>query len=163
MASCLLFAVIMELHIYICVSDNVLFCGDSDCHRKFTDTWRSCQAWKGSTVWEIHFWKLKSLIPSVQHFYVVCNFSLNFVGFTSLLCIHWNRNYLLQALKLGQLPSDIVLPGNDTSGKPVTDTNSDGPPNTQETEETTEMEEVLFSPSWSVPGLLISWSLLFRF
>ncbi|XP_024356928.1 U2 small nuclear ribonucleoprotein A' [Physcomitrium patens] len=48
---------------------------------------------------------------------------------------------LEKALKLGQLPSDIVLPGNDTSGKPVTDTNSDGPPNTQETEETTEMEE----------------------
>lgn len=48
---------------------------------------------------------------------------------------------LEKALKLGQLPSDIVLPGEDGSRKSTTDSNIDVPPSTQQSEEITAMEE----------------------
>ncbi|KAG0555566.1 hypothetical protein M758_12G182000 [Ceratodon purpureus] len=48
---------------------------------------------------------------------------------------------LEKALKLGQLPSDIVLPGDDALKKPTTDTNASIPPSAQQPEETTAMEE----------------------
>lgn len=51
----------------------------------------------------------------------------------------------MQALKQGQLPSDFVLPGEDASKIPTTDANTDVPPSTQQPEETTAMEEVMFS------------------
>jgi U2 small nuclear ribonucleoprotein A' len=48
---------------------------------------------------------------------------------------------LEKALKQGQLPSDIVLPGDDTSKVPTTDTDMGVPANTQQPEGTTAMEE----------------------
>lgn len=48
---------------------------------------------------------------------------------------------LEKALKLGQLPSDIVLPGDDASKIPTTDTDTVIPPSAQQSEETTAMEE----------------------
>jgi hypothetical protein len=57
-----------------------------------------------------------------------------------------NYNDFLQALKLGQLPSDIVLPGDDASKISTTDTDTIIPPSAQQSDETTAMEEVMFPP-----------------
>ena len=52
----------------------------------------------------------------------------------------------MQALKLGQLPSDIVLPGDDAAKLPTTDAAMEEtatiPPSVQQPEETAAMEEV---------------------
>lgn len=62
---------------------------------------------------------------------------------SSFACIEINS--FLQALKQGQLPSDFVLPGDDASRNPTTEIAANVPPSAQHSEETTAMEEVMFS------------------
>ena len=48
----------------------------------------------------------------------------------------------MQALKQGQLPSDLVLPGDDVAKKAVTNTDNGVPPSDQHVDEVTAMDEV---------------------
>lgn len=52
--------------------------------------------------------------------------------------------WFVQALKQGQLPSDFVLPGDDALKNPVAQSDN-LPPSTEQLDDTTAMEEVLFS------------------